>query len=64
MIARLFMLLHDAICNDSGCDGVAFKWRQRTAAAAALAIAPGAYLVGGRIFAIAKPAAGGFFWGR
>ena len=39
MIARLFMLLHDALCNNSGCDGVAFRWRQRTAAAAALAIA-------------------------
>jgi len=33
------MLLHDALCNESGCDGVAFRWRQRTAAAAALAIA-------------------------
>lgn len=39
MIARLCMLLHDARCNNSGCDGVAFRWRQRTAAAAALAIA-------------------------
>ena len=39
MMARLFILLHDAHCNNSGCDGVAFRWRQLTDAAAALAIA-------------------------